>query len=227
MARMQGSVNLAKNLTIKSLPNLDLTISEGDAPRALCTFLGTVTGTEIKTTAIGESVRFIGQFEAIDLETGEAARGSSLYLPGHAETVVADAFTSANGRPIQFAINVGLKYRKVGNKDGCEYTVSEVGGITEHDPLASLKAQFGIVARAPALAAPVEPPALAAPVEAPAPAAPVEAPAPAATAQQAEPGEAAEAASASDDRDGMARLTVEATAEADKATKSKGVKKGR
>ena len=116
MARMQGSVNLAKNLTIKSLPSLKLTIKEGDSPRALCTFLGTVTATEIKTTTIGDSVRFIGQFEAIDLETGESARGSSLYLPGHAETVVADAFTSANGRPIQFAINVGLKYRKVGNK---------------------------------------------------------------------------------------------------------------
>lgn len=217
MARMQGSVNLAKNLTIKSLPNLDLTIGEGDAPRALCTFLGTVTGTEIKTTTIGDSVRFIGQFEAIDLETGESARGSSLYLPGHAETVVADAFTSANGRPIQFAINVGLKYRKVGNKDGCEYTVSEVGGITEHDPLAALKAQFGIVARTPALAAPVEAPALAAPVEAPA----------TSQAQQVDPGEAAEAASASDDPDGYAQAMAEAPTEADKATKSKGVKKGR
>jgi hypothetical protein len=144
MARLQGSPNLAKNLTIKSLPNLLLRIGADEAPRMLCTFLGTVTGTEIKTTTLGESVRFIGTFEAIDLSTGETARGSSMYLPGYAETVVADAFTQATGRPIQFALNVGLRYRQIANKDGCEYTVHEIGGITEHDPLAALKQAFGI-----------------------------------------------------------------------------------
>ncbi len=144
MARMQGSVNLAKNLTVKSLPSLNLKIKADEAPRLLCTFLGNVTGTELKTTNLGPSVRFIGSFEAIDLVTGETARGTSMYLPGHAETVVADAFTSANGRPIQFALNVGIRYRRIANEDGSEYTVSEIGGITEHDPLASLKAAFGI-----------------------------------------------------------------------------------
>lgn len=186
MARMQGSVNLAKNLTIKSLPNLKLTIGREDPPRILCTFLGTVTGTKIKPTSLGESVQFLGTFEVIDKETGESARGSSMYLPGHAETVVADAFSQANGRPIQFALDVGIRYRMIANEDGREYTVHEIGGISEHDPLASLKAQFGIVARAPALAAPVEAPALAAPAE------PVLAQEPEAAAVPAEPGTAAE-----------------------------------
>lgn len=168
MARMQGSVNLAKNLTIRSLPNLDLVIGAADAPRLLCTFLGTVTATEIKQTNLGASVRFIGTFEVIDLETGESARGSSMYLPGHAETVVADAFSQAAGRPIQFALNVGIKYRRIANEDGTEYTVSEIGGISEHDPLLALKQTFGIASKAtaaPVLDAPSVVAALPAPSE--------------------------------------------------------------
>lgn len=159
MARMQGSVNLAKNLTIKSLPGVKTDIKEGDLPRMLVHVVGNVTGSEVKQSAFGDNTRFIGMFEIIDIETGESARGSSMYLPGHAETVLADAFSSAGGRPIQFALAVGIKFRLIAGKPGSEYIVQEIGGITEYDPLAGVKAQFGIAnkAEAPALEVKAEP----------------------------------------------------------------------
>jgi hypothetical protein len=196
------------------LPSVNVSVKEGDAPRMLVHVVGNVTGSEVKASTFGDNTRFMGMFEMINIETGETARGSSMYLPGHAETVLADAFSSAQGRPIQFALAIGIKFRLIAGKPGSEYFVQEIGGITEYDPLAGVKAQFGLTAKTvPALEAPAE-------VVAEAPAEVVaEAPAEVAAEAPAEPLEAHSTA------EGQRQAKIDAEAEA--AAAKKGGKKAK
>ena len=74
--------------------------------------IGIAKATRPKTTDYGESIKFIGQFEAESmLDKGRRVQASSLYLPGFLEEELYGLLgTGGNNEGITFAFEIGVKY---------------------------------------------------------------------------------------------------------------------
>lgn len=77
-------------------------------PVAVMHVYGLAVGCETITTAYGDSVKFKGEFEAINVENGEVFRAPVCYLPSIAETMLQVALAQSNGG-VQFGFEIGIK----------------------------------------------------------------------------------------------------------------------
>lgn len=77
--------------------------------KTVARFIGIATGAKVMQTVYGESVRFLGQFKGINAETGEEFHATYLFLPGIAEGVLFNALNTAQGAPVNFALDIGVK----------------------------------------------------------------------------------------------------------------------
>jgi hypothetical protein len=77
-------------------------------------------------STFGQSIRFVGQFRAVNLVTGNQFDSDKAFLPKIAESFVFSAFTQASANPdfsaLEFVVDIGLK--PCGNAHGYEYTVA-------------------------------------------------------------------------------------------------------
>lgn len=75
---------------------------------ALMNVYGIATSKKIIATDYGDAVRFIGQFRAVNLETGELFQSSRMYLP----SAMADDLDGAlsGGGTAEFAVRVSVIY---------------------------------------------------------------------------------------------------------------------
>lgn len=69
--------------------------------------IGVATGVEERSTSVGVSSKFVGQFEVIVYETGEIIEGFNIYLPGIAEDMVNAALTK--GSSLSFVLEIGAE----------------------------------------------------------------------------------------------------------------------
>ena len=131
---------------------------------------------KLGNTTFGETVEFQGQFEAINILTGEIYRGSRLFLPPVLTDMVRNQVLAAGDNGIQFAFDIGID--SANNAHGYQYTITPLAAPAANDPLEQMKA--ALLANAPALPAPQGQKAIAAPVAEPeaAPEAPAETEAP-------------------------------------------------
>ncbi len=89
------------------------------------------------TTQLGESYRFHGVFEGINMETGEVFKSGKVFLPGVVASILAAEIDNADGRDIDFAYEIGGRWA---NGDfGYEYTVKPIIETATADPLAALR----------------------------------------------------------------------------------------
>ena len=125
------------------------------------------------TTHLGQYIKFRGDFEAVNLATGEVYRSQNLLLPEIASALLAEALkmrgassgtlpapgTKGDGvpgtdasTPIEFAFEIGLNSKTATTPGGAayEYTVRPLMDSRETDSLADLRAQV------PRLGAPVQ-----------------------------------------------------------------------
>jgi hypothetical protein len=149
-----GQKNLVKKITFKSVvgkpdmqivevPNVDNPDKMDKVARAVrkeyMRVYGSVSKIATMSTDYGDSVKFIGDFRAINLETGEQFSGGELFLPTTAEIFLSnfikglgDEFTS-----VAFAFDVGVK--PANTTVGYEYTVKPlIEQDEEKDPLAAM-----------------------------------------------------------------------------------------
>lgn len=121
---------------------------------ALYTVIGVATGVRIGQSAYGEFVALKGQFEATNIETGEAFTAPQCFLPEPlngmiaAQLAMTDAEGNANAKSARFAVEVGVIPAKT--VTGYEYTARELVDTTENDPLSDLRKAL------PALPAPTK-----------------------------------------------------------------------
>lgn len=136
-----------------------------DAPKALAHILGKANGYKTGSTTYGLYDKFHGEFEAVNLETGEIYVGSNLLCPPIMEALIKDALKNAGaegGRignkaaheidvegkdtesPVLFLFELGVKptakkdgAREVGS--GYEYTVRLLTPAKRSDALESLR----------------------------------------------------------------------------------------
>lgn len=110
---------------------------------------------KIKTgnSNFGEWVRFMGQFDATNILTGEVFRGPGLHLPAMITELlrpVVEKNVADKGNGVTFAFDIGVK--PAANAFGYEYTVTDLVPTQDADPLSLLKSQ--LLANAPALPQP-------------------------------------------------------------------------
>jgi len=87
--------------------------------------IGVIYGTKLVTSNYGDSIEFAGQFQGINLDTGEVYEGGKLFLPNVAEMYTAGAFNTASQgegfKSLDVAFDIGVKPSN--NAVGYEYTV--------------------------------------------------------------------------------------------------------
>ena len=95
-------------------------------PGLLMRVAGICTGSDIVSTAYGDSVRFKGEFAATDLATGEIFQGGQLFLPEVAEKFVAATLDSVkngeNFQGLELAFDIGVE--PANTPSGYQYTVA-------------------------------------------------------------------------------------------------------
>lgn len=115
---------------------------------------------KLGNTQYGETVEFIGNFEATDILTGEIYRGSRLFLPPVLTDMLRAEVVAAGETGVQFAFDIGID--SANNAHGYQYTITPLTAPSVSDPLAQMKA--ALLANAPALPSPKAVEALAAPL---------------------------------------------------------------
>lgn len=133
---MSGS--LIKKISPKTVVG-DVTPPE--KPTALFTVIGIASGIKSGPSPYGEYVALTGQFEAMNLETGEQYVAPICFLPDPLQgMIVAQLRTpDENGKmvTVQFGVEVGVRAAK--SATGYEYTVRELVEADRNDPLADLR----------------------------------------------------------------------------------------
>lgn len=107
--------------------------------------------TKAVNTAFGESTAFIGQFRAINLQTGETFQSTKAFLPPVVAGLLASAKTASEG-DIEFALDIGVK--SCNNAHGYEYTVVPLHEPAAADPLEALAKSLPPLPEIKAIAAP-------------------------------------------------------------------------
>jgi hypothetical protein len=150
----------------------------------LCHIFGTAIGFREGSTTYGVFRKFEGNFEAVDLQSGEVFKSKWLLLPEIVEALLTEQLTNlgaVGGRmktaddkgtegtpsetPVDFAFSIGVKpiFEKDGKTivdkgQGYEYTVRPMMESKQADSLAHLR-EVSSKARQPALPAPEKVPA--------------------------------------------------------------------
>jgi len=130
--------NLIKKISPKTIIGK---IAIPEKATALFTVIGICNGLKTGQSTYGDWMALTGQFEAMNLETGEASVAPQVFLPEPLNGLIAAKVRTPdeNGQPvsIRFAVEVGVKPAKTAT--GYEYTVRELVDSTDNDPLADLR----------------------------------------------------------------------------------------
>jgi hypothetical protein len=145
---MAAKITLLKKLSLASLIGK---IEKPKGPTALYRVIGTVIGVKTGTSTYGGWTALMGDFEAINLDSGEMYASSKAFLPEPALSMLAAASMKSPGG-VEFAVEVGVK--PANNAFGYEYTVRP---LIDSAPTDALKALRGVAfADVKAIAAPAK-----------------------------------------------------------------------
>lgn len=110
-------------------------------PVLLYTVIGVVNNFKPGSTTMGDFAKLVGEFEAINLETGAVFQSSACILPNFIGDGIAGALSRPNAEAVQFAITIGAK-PDAKSVTGFVYTADNALPPSPHSPLAQLKAQI-------------------------------------------------------------------------------------
>jgi len=113
---------------------------EAGKPVTLAAIYGTVHKHETVTTTFGDSERFVGNVEAINIATGDTYRSGKMFVPSIVEELLAAAVDSVEDGSVEFALEIGAEHSEKGNM-GYAYTVKPLRKMAEADSLAHLRAE--------------------------------------------------------------------------------------
>ncbi len=107
--------------------------------------VGVAIGVKSGMSQHGEWVALRGNFSAVNIETGEEFRGSTLYVPDEITDMVAAQLSAATS--VEFGVMIGVKESDL--VIGYEYTVTPLMDSGESDPIAALNARIDHALEAP------------------------------------------------------------------------------
>lgn len=134
--------NLVSKITLKKIgaqPAAD-SIKDGQPVRCAQIY-GFATAAETKQSAFDQPYTvFSGNFEAVNLATGEIFKSGSLIIPPVIQNLIAPAVAAANGSEVAFSVEIGAKYSAKGSTH-YEYTAVPLVESSSGDALADLREQ--------------------------------------------------------------------------------------
>lgn len=105
----------------------------------LYTVIGMAVGTKSGTSDFGDWTGLVGQFEAVNLETGERFASANLFLPDVAQGLIEAQLANAENHQVQFAFVIGAMADS-NSPVGYSYTAQPILSPDAKDPLADLRA---------------------------------------------------------------------------------------
>jgi len=92
---------------------------------------------------MGDYVKFLGQFKAVNVETGEVFVSGAAILPGAAPDLVFGALRALGeaGGSVEFAFNIGVKFDATAVTKYV-YSVQQITALGQADPLAALESKL-------------------------------------------------------------------------------------
>lgn len=110
MVKSEGATKIRRisTKTVCGTPDIEEIISKKKIE--LMDIFGIAGRTKIITSDFGDSIRFIGQFKAINLKTGEVFESSAMYLPKSLEEELSAAMM--NAAQAEFAIRLSVNFDK-------------------------------------------------------------------------------------------------------------------
>jgi len=131
---------ILKKITVKAVCGQ---LDKPEKATAIMTIFGLIRQATPDKSDYGDYVRFKGQFEAVDLETGSVYQSGTLILPEIAEGLLFGAVSGMDeDTQLQFALEIGLKPSK--SPTGYDYTVKPLTDQGTADPLADLRAKLAL-----------------------------------------------------------------------------------
>lgn len=135
-------------------------LKEGEA-FPIATFIGTARAHETVDSPYGDSTRILGNFEGINLRTGEVFRANKAFLPEVIESILVEGIDTLDPddpkASIEFALEIGVQHSEKGNM-GYAYTVKPLVPLKENDSLGHLRAHAEAVLKALPAPQPVKAP---------------------------------------------------------------------
>lgn len=130
-----------------------------DAPIDLMTVYGVAVGTKSGTSNYGDWTALVGEFEAVNAETGEVSQANQLFLPEIALIPLRVALERAQS--VRFAIKLQARAATNSKPGGVpyEYTFDSVLPPAEDDPMQALREQVKALALPAPTASPSDKPA--------------------------------------------------------------------
>lgn len=137
MAQKQESTSVRK-MTVKSICGpVDLEKLIKSKKLALMDLWGIASRTKGITTDYGSAVRFIGQFRAVNLDTGELFTSTRLYLPSALEEELQAAMSGAESA--EFGLRIFVIYDKSNTGMPYYYDAESLVKPANTDALAALE----------------------------------------------------------------------------------------
>lgn len=121
-------------------------IEKPEKAKPLFHVYGIARGVRTGESTYGPWVALIGQFEAVNLESGETYQAPQCFLPEPIGSMMAAQVQDDDTESVQFGLEVGIK--PADTATGYEYTSKALVESREADPLADLRSKM------PALEAP-------------------------------------------------------------------------
>lgn len=153
--------------TVCGAIDLKKLIAAPNSTLKLMRVIGLAVGTKQGHSSYGEWTSLLGQFEAVNIETGETHSASTLFLPDVALLPIQIALSQEGTKGVEFAIELSAKYSENKKPGGSayEYVFETLLPPDQNDPISRMKARLLALAAPESAAAPA-----AAPAPAPAPA---------------------------------------------------------
>lgn len=139
-----SQVVLLKKMSAKTL------IGKIDPPEKqvdLFAVYGVATGTKNGTSTFGDWLAFIGDFEGVEIVTGEISRSPVCFLPEPAQGML-EAALMKNENGVEFSFIIGIK-PNAKSTTGYEYTVKPVVASKQNDALEKLRGATTLALPAP------------------------------------------------------------------------------
>lgn len=135
-----SNVTLVSKLSLKALKAQPAKNSiEPGKPRDIAHIYGRTNKCETVTSNFGDSTRFSGAFEGVNLATGERFKSSRTFLPNIVEDLLAEAVSGLDeGAFLDFAFVIGVEHSEKGSM-GYAYTVRPLVDLKESDELSALR----------------------------------------------------------------------------------------
>lgn len=135
-----SNAKIVSKLSLKALnaqPGKN-SVKEGEA-YDIAHLYGRTNKCETISTNYGDSTRFSGAFEGVNLKTQERAKSSRVFMPSVVEDLLAEAVAGLDeGALLDFAFVIGVEYSEKGSM-GYAYTVRPLIELKESDELSVLR----------------------------------------------------------------------------------------